>query len=157
VLVFVILAAHRSKGELDPNTDSQPQGKVGLVAGAVALVFITAGIVLFLGGGESLLRGIGFGNPDDVSSGRFHFWSVAVKVFAANPVIGTGFDTFGMAFSEFDTRSGLYRVEQAHNDFLQTLTDSGILGIICVAGFLVLFLRKSLRTIGTATDKFYRS
>src|SRR5690606_26154238 len=75
----------------------------------------------------------------------------------ANPVIGTGLDTFGMAFTEFDTRSGMYRVENAHNDYLQTLTDTGLLGFVCVISFLALLFRGALRSVSRLKEPFERA
>jgi len=127
------------------------------VVGAIAILITVVGAVIFLGGAESLLRGVGFQNTsDDVSSGRLHFWSVAVKIFMANPIFGAGFDAFGVAFTKFDTRNGLLRVEQAHNDYLQTLADGGVLGFACVVGFIVLFVRKCLAGISNSVDAFGR-
>jgi O-antigen ligase len=62
-----------------------------------------------------------------VTSGRSHFWGVAWQVFLANPIIGAGLDAFGVAYPKYDNWNGQFRVEQAHNDYLQILADAGIL------------------------------
>jgi hypothetical protein len=41
---------------------------------------------------------------------------------------------FGVAFTQFDTNSGLERVEQAHNEYLQVASDAGLVGI-AIGGF----------------------
>ncbi len=126
--------------------------------GGAALLTVGLGLVIFLGAADGLMRGIGLSDTSgDVTSGRSHFWWVAGQIFMANPVIGTGLDTFGVAFTEFDTRNGMYRVEQAHNDYLQALTDAGIIGFLFVASFVVLLFRRSLRLITRAEDNFSRS
>jgi O-antigen ligase len=137
----------------------EPEKKSWLpaVAGSIAVLVIAVGAVVFLGGAESLLRGIGFQNTsDDLSSGRLHFWSVALRIFFANPVFGAGFDAFGTAFTEFDTRNGLFRVEQAHNDYLQTLADGGVIGFACIVAFIVLFVKRSFTLISSNLDSFQR-
>ena len=64
-----------------------------LFGGIAAVSVIAFGTVVFLGGADTLLRGIGFGNTtDDISSGRLHFWSVAWQIFIANPIFGAGLD-----------------------------------------------------------------
>jgi O-antigen ligase len=82
---------------------------------------------------------------------------VAWKIFLENPIIGAGMNSFGVAFTRFDTWNGFYRVEQAHNDYLQILADGGILGFACIAAFAVLFLKKGISAIGDQKDKVNRS
>lgn len=134
----------------------QRTGRFAAVAAGAALLLVIFGLVLFLGGGESLVRGIGLTSADDVTSGRSHFWQVSLKIFADHPIIGAGMDAFGAAYTQYDTRNGVFRVEQAHNDYLQTLTDAGILGFVCVAAFIVLLFRRSLATIREAHEGFRR-
>ncbi|MFN0277436.1 MAG: O-antigen ligase family protein [Pyrinomonadaceae bacterium] len=129
------------------------QRKAAMAAGAAALVLAIFGIVLFLGGNDELLRGIGVGGGvqgGDVSNGRAHFWPIAFQIFLEHPIIGAGFDAFGVAFTKHDTWNGTFRVEQAHNEYLQTLADSGIAGFICIAAFIYFLFRKSLKTIAEA-------
>ncbi len=124
------------------------QQKIAIGATIGALVVIIFGVVLFLGGDESLLRGIGAAKPDgDLSSGRFGFWRVAIHIFAEHPIIGAGFEAFGVAFTKYDLSSGQFRVEQAHNEYLQTLADAGIAGFLCLAAFIYLLFKKGLATI----------
>ncbi len=130
----------------------------GFIAGGFAVMLVLFGAVLLLGGDESLLRGIGLqANLVDVTTGRSHFWQVAIKIFFAHPILGAGLDAFGTDFTHFDTWNGNYRVEQAHNDYLQILADAGILGFASVAAFIFLLFRQSLQIIGAASDNFRRS
>ena len=129
-----------------------------VVAGGMSLMLVLFGAVLLLGGDESLLRGIGFeANQTDISSGRKHFWQVGLKIFLDYPILGAGLDSFGTAFTTYDTGNGNFRVEQAHNDYLQVLAEAGIIGFTCVAAFIFLLFKKSLQIIGTASDNFRRS
>lgn len=126
--------------------------------GGVGILAVIVGIVLFLGGNDPLLRGTGVvqNGIGDVSNGRFHFWSVAIKIFLEHPIFGSGFDTFQFAFTKFDTWSGFFRVEQAHNDYLQTLSDAGLVGLACVIAFIFLLFRQGLRIVRDSRD-FRRS
>ena len=125
--------------------------RAGLVIAGAAFIVVTLGLVLFVGGGDSLLRGIGAGEmAGDFSSGRLHFWGIAVKIFLAHPIAGSGFDAFGAAFTRYDTWNGMFRVEQAHNDYLQILAEAGVIGLVCVAGFVFLLFRRGLATIAKA-------
>ena len=72
--------------------------RLGIIAGLSIGVIVVLGLVLFLGGGGSLLRGIGIQSDDpDFTSGRSHFWKIAWEVFQSHPIIGAGFDSFGVA------------------------------------------------------------
>ncbi|HNU06783.1 MAG TPA: O-antigen ligase family protein, partial [Pyrinomonadaceae bacterium] len=124
--------------------------------GGLFAVFLVAAL-LFLGGDESLLRGIGITSQDDASSGRFHFWWVAVQIFKDYPVLGAGLDAFGTAFPQYDTWNGAFRVEQAHNDYLQILSDAGIAGFACVAAFVYFLFRKGFAIIGSENEPHRRS
>ncbi len=116
------------------------------VAAGLALVIFV--MVLFVGGGESLMRGIGASQSGpDFSSGRSHFWSIALKIFFNNPLIGVGFDAFGVAFTRYDTWPGLFRVEQAHNEYLQVLAEAGLAGFLCLTSFIYWLLRKGSQSI----------
>jgi O-antigen ligase len=129
----------------------ETQRKIVLIAAAGSLVLVILGSVLLLGGNESLFRGIGVTQiQDGVSNGRAHFWSIALKIFLEHPILGAGLEAFGVAFTKHDTWNGLFRVEQAHNEYLQTLADAGIVGFACVVAFIYLLFKKGLRTIASA-------
>lgn len=127
------------------------------IAGAVAFALFIVFLVIFLGGADALLRSTGLQTAtEDISSGRTHFWSVAWQVFTANPILGAGMDAFGVAFSQYDTRSGFYRVEQAHNDYLQMLADGGVIGFAIAAAFVVLLVKKGIAAFGDASAGEYQ-
>jgi len=128
------------------------------VAGGLALIIGLFGTIILLGGDESLLRGVGLqNNQDDFSSGRIHFWQVAWKIFLDNPILGAGLDAFGTAFTRYDTWNGYYRVEQAHNDYLQILADAGVIGFACIAAFIYLLFKQSIGVITKAKDGFQQN
>lgn len=126
-----------------------------LFGGGFALVLILFLAVIFIGGDQSLIRGLGLSvSDDDITTGRSHFWWVALQIFFDHPIIGAGFDSYGAAFTSYDTWSGAYRVEQAHNDYLQILADAGISGFICITAFIVLLFRQGTQAIRKNKDKF---
>ena len=157
VLGFVISIQPSAVSSQRSGETGNAKRKLILAAGSVALILVILGTVVYLGGGELLLRAIGLqNNQADVTSGRLHFWSAAWQIFLANPILGAGFDAFGVAFSRYDTLHGQFRVEQAHNDYLQILTDAGIFGFACAAAFIFLLFKKSLDLIRISTDPFRR-
>ncbi len=147
-----LLAKKSESSAMETETN---KSKFLLIAGILAIIFGLFGAVIMLGGDQSLLRGIGLSNSGDVSSGRTHFWAVALKIFFDYPILGAGLNAFGAAFTVYDTWNGTFRIEQAHNEYLQILADAGIFGFACVAAFIYLLFRKSASAIETA-DSIYR-
>lgn len=125
------------------------------VLAAALLITIVAGAVI-IGGESSLTRIADSASSRDVSSNRFHIWSGALRVAVSYFPLGSGLGTFGIAYTQFDTASGLERVEQAHNDYLQMLTDAGIPGLIIGGFFLYLLYAEARRNLKT-TNRFRRS
>lgn len=141
----------------DPDATDRRKRNLYVLIAAGGLVVLVLASVLFLGGEGSLIRSIGMGNTQsDPTSGRAHFWSVGWMIFLANPILGSGLNSFGVVFTKFDTWNGFYRVEQAHNDYLQMLADGGILGIACVAAFIILYLRRAVLAIGERREGIRR-
>ena len=161
---LVILAVFLQKKKKIKTADGEDEiesnfsRNIYLFGGGLTFIVILFGSVLLLGGDQSLMRGIGLVNAqDDLTGGRTHFWSVALQIFKDNPIFGAGLDAFATAFPKYDTWNGTFRVENAHNDYLQILADTGILGFICVLSFIVLFFKQSLKTIVSSLDNFRRS
>lgn len=152
VLAFVVvvnLLSGRWQAKHQRSQGRAPLRRNAVIAvSAAGILFLIFGTVLVLGGNEPLFRGLGMTEiQEGVTNGRAHFWAIAWSIFLENPVLGAGLDAFGVAFTRHDTWNGYFRVEQAHNDYLQTLADSGIIGLACVVSFVYLLFRKGFRTI----------
>ena len=130
---------------------------VAVFGAGLAFFVLTAGLVIFLGGTDPLLRSTGVAvASSDFTTGRKDFWLAALKIFKDHPIAGVGFDAFGVAYSQYDTSAGQLRVEQAHNDYLQILADGGLIAFACVVGFIYLLVKKSLSKIKSGSRDFPR-
>jgi len=143
ILFLVVVAGFRRKRK-EPVAQKRRQSiRRAATRAALALVLILGlfvGVVLF--GGESALnRFVGTVNSDDPTTGRAHFWSVTLDIIKAHPVLGTGLGAFGVVYTRYDTRNGLFRLEQAHNDYLQILSDGGLVGAGLGVIFVILLFR----------------
>lgn len=134
-------------------------GNPALIVGSmVGLMLVLIFVAVWAGGEQEFLRGAAMQEAgEDFSTGRLHYWAVALKIFAANPIIGSGLESFGVAFTRYDTWSGIYRVEHAHNDYLQMLSDGGIVGLTFVLVFIYFLFRSTIGTIRGTNDRFRRS
>lgn len=154
-LLFLVATMGLRRRDKHKKRDSEKQkprirsaaAKAGL---ALAMVVALFGSVVLLGGEEALTRIVGSVNVDDPTTGRAHFWSVTVDIIKNHPFIGTGLGAFGVVYTGYDSRNGMYRLEQAHNDYLQVLSDGGIvgalLGLLFVVGlFRMAFARRESR------------
>jgi O-antigen ligase len=137
VFLVIVTAIWRKHGERR-RVGSRLKGiaaRIGLAAALIVGLFIG---VMLLGGEFSLNRFIDSVNTDDPTTGRAHFWSVTVDMIKANPVLGTGLGAYGVMYTRYDSRNGLYRLEQAHNDYLQVFSDAGVVGGVLAFAFVVL-------------------
>lgn len=94
-------------------------------------------------------------NITDSSDIRMIVWRGAISAWLANPVFGTGVETFAFAYykhrpaehnmtSEWD-----YLYNKAHNEYLNYLATTGILGLGAYISIIVLFLILSFKYIFT--------
>lgn len=118
--------------------------KFGLGAGLLIAILLGTAFV----GGENALTRIQDGQT--VAEGvvtRPQMWAVTLKMIAANMPFGVGLGAYGVAYTRYDEASGFERVEQAHNDYLQVLSDGGIVGGILGIVFLFLVFRLGWRGV----------
>lgn len=75
--------------------------------------------------------------PDD--SVRLRLWPDAFRLWWRAPLLGTGLGTFGVAFSQVRTLEFPAILSHAESNWVQTLTDTGVLGLglaVATAGTL---------------------
>jgi O-antigen ligase len=74
------------------------------------------------------------------ASFRLDTWRDAVRMSIASPLVGQGLGAFHDAYPRYKRGHGRLRVEHAENDYLETLAESGILGLglVLVGGALLL-------------------
>jgi O-antigen ligase len=125
--------------------------KVGFAVMLIAAVVIGS---IFVGGESSLTRIAETASSSDLTTDRGHIWSVTTRVIAGTMPLGAGFGALGVAYTPFDNYSGLERVEQAHNDYLQVAADAGVIGIIIGLLFLFWLFRQGLNS--AAAGNTYR-
>ncbi|MBD0371756.1 MAG: O-antigen ligase family protein [Pyrinomonadaceae bacterium] len=143
IFIFIITGArrerHRKSGEKRAGAGRVLMLRAGL---AFALLFSVFTAVVFFGGEDVLSRFVGTVNSADPTTGRVHFWRGTLDIIRDHPVAGSGLGSFAVAYTLYDTRNGIFRLEQAHNDYLQVLSDAGIIGAILGLCFVVLLFRK---------------
>ena len=110
------------------------------IAGAVLCAVFPIGLVLAQGetsgsgGAGNPARGATANRLRSLDSNRYDFWRVALKEAGAHPVEGLGAGGFRVAWLQ--KRNINYNVVDVHNDYLEALTELGLVGLALMLAFV---------------------
>jgi hypothetical protein len=104
-----------------------------------ALGFAWVGVGGFIGGFAS--RG--------VRASRTDLWVDMLPMAAQFPALGAGWNAFAVAYPWYQTVWRGQWIGQAHNEYLQVLLETGVVGAALFAALLVILLRRALVRAGT--------
>lgn len=147
IFFLLVIVGERRRSDREKGTDTEKRMservRRALMRAVICLALIVTvlGAVVWLGGESALSRFVGTVNSSDPTTGRTHFWSVTLHIIREYPLFGAGLGAYSLAYTRYDSNSGLFRVEQAHNDYLQVLADAGIIGAALGIFFLVQLFR----------------
>lgn len=156
-LFFLVVISSIGSKQMSRALDRSARAFAAIKRLALALGFVivlVAGVVL-VGGGSVFTRFLGTVNAEDPTTGRTHFWSVTEDIIKHHPILGAGLGAYSVLYPRYDSRNGLFRLEQAHNDYLQVLADGGILGAVLGLFFVALLFREGFARRETR-DEFRR-
>jgi len=80
---------------------------------------------------------------------RSTIWRTTVPMIKDHPILGVGLGAYQFAYTRYDLSSGQERLEQAHNDYLQIVTDAGVIGGVVALVFLVLLFARGFSAAQT--------
>lgn len=112
---------------------------------AALAVGLLIGAAVFLRGLDDLQAGAQRGAGDI----RFEIWRDVVAAVPRFPVLGSGLNTFPMAFALHRTQRlpvWVGDVNEAHNDYLQAFFEGGAIGGLAVIAAVLLLLKSAART-----------
>lgn len=113
----------------------------------VAVIVIALVVLFFYNGSDELLSEIHealHGRlDDDAGSGRGRAWKVTFSLIGKKPIFGYGTGTFPTVFWPYNNDVGVF--DLAHNDFLQIMLCTGILGLVLYLGFVVTLAVKAIK------------
>lgn len=139
-------------------------GKVGgWFAARAARMVLAVSLSLFVG--LVVWAGISFVGGDQLASrtsrideellvneksrlNRHKIWQSTWELFKEYPIAGSGLGAYAESIPPYDTSSGLFRLEQAHNEYLEVLATGGLAGfaiLVCVVMLAARSLIKNLR------------
>jgi len=144
LVFFAIILAKRKK-----------KTRVALTIGAFAIIVL--GLLFWLGGAELTERMASLHSEAGIDlSGatRLNIDRDAFRMFLHKPVLGFGLGTFSDVFPQFRSFYTDLIVDQAHNDYLQLLVETGILGFVAMLWFLITVCRRAFINLSNwAEDK----
>ena len=155
VFFLIVIAGPAASSSEGSRSRSRLRGLLLRAGAALAFAVVLFFGAIAVGGPNVFNRLLGTVNASDPTTGRSHFWNVTLDVITHHPFIGSGLGSFSVIYTRYDSRNGLYRLEQAHNDYLQILADAGIIGGLLGLSFLVLLFGKGFARRST-NDKFRR-
>jgi O-antigen ligase len=146
-LVFVFLFSLRSKILRDDSSSSITLFLSRMVAAAVLIVTIGAGI--WWVGGDSVIKRVEMtdlstevantntGNKTFYQS-RGWIWRDTAAMIRDKWATGVGLGAYQTAYPIYSRQDGSLIVGQAHNDYLQVLADGGLVGAVLALLFIIL-------------------
>ncbi len=124
-----------------------------LVAGGVVLLlaFLT---VSWLGVNQILARFSSLQTLEVTQGKRASMRHGTWRIFLDHPVLGTGLGTLQQVYPPYETLYDGKIVNHAHNDYLEALAETGILGGVCCAWFIATLLIGALEFLKSGDNSF---
>src|SRR6266481_5491367 len=124
-----------------------------LFAGAAVLLLALL-MVSWLGVGQLLQRFSSFQSLEVSAGKRASMRRDTGHIFLDNPVSGTGLGTLQIVYPQYESLYDGKIVNHTHNDYLEALAETGILGGLCCAWFLGVLLSESLKRLRQLHNSF---
>jgi O-antigen ligase len=121
-----------------------------IALGVVAFAVVLVGLLTWLGGKELTARvsSISTEARTELSGGmRLSIDRDALRMFRNKPVLGWGLGTFPVVYPQYRSFYTNFFVNEAHNDYLQLLSEMGLLGFGVMIWFLIVLYRSAMPKI----------
>ncbi len=131
----------------------QGNWKNALMLGGVLLLVI--GFLVWLGGNDltQRLASIHSEARQEITGGtRLAIDRDGLHMFLKRPILGWGLGTFPIVYPQFRSFYTVFFVNEAHNDYLQLLVETGLAGVLIAASFLVLIFRNATAKLKSWTE-----
>ena len=127
-------------------------GKQLLAGAAVLLVAVL--LVTWLGVGQLLQRFSSFQSLEATVGKRASMRRDTWQIFLHHPIAGTGLGTLQIVYPPHESLYDGKIVNHTHNDYLEALAETGLLGGFCCAWFLGALLSESLKRLRQLNNSF---
>ncbi len=94
-------------------------------------------------------------NPNGgIRDARIQLWGDTLGMIKDYPLLGAGFGTYVDVYPSYKTIATNLIIDHAHNDYLEMLTDGGIVSFLLAAWFCLALLLHGWRKIRVRRDRF---
>ncbi len=124
-----------------------------LLAGAAVLLSVLL-MVSWLGVGRILERFSSLQSLETTAGKRASMRRDTWRIFLDHPVAGTGLGTLQIVYPPYETLYDGKIVNHTHNDYLEALAETGLLGGLCCVWFLGVLLSQSLVRLRQRSHSF---
>jgi O-antigen ligase len=100
------------------------------------VLLVALGLVYWLGAEQILQRFSAMQSLEATAGKRASMRRDTYHILLDHPVLGTGLGTLQIVFPRYETNYDGKVVNHAHNDYLEALAETGLLGGFCCAWFL---------------------
>jgi O-antigen ligase len=121
---------------------------------AAAVLVMALLMVSWLGVGQLLQRFSSFQSLEATAGKRASMRHDTWQIFLHHPIGGTGLGTLQIVYPPYESLYDGKIVNHTHNDYLEALAETGILGGLCCAWFLGVLFSESLRRLRQDNNSF---
>lgn len=96
----------------------------------------------------------GFDSAGRIRDARLTLWQDSLSIIRDYPLFGSGFGTFQDIYPRYSTLADTLIYDHAHNDYLELLTDGGLLGFTLAAWFMIAVLGHGWKMVRARRDRY---
>lgn len=89
-----------------------------------------------------------------IADGRLLIWQDCAPLIRDFLFTGSGFGTFLQVYPQYSTFPANATIDHAHNDYLELITDGGLIGFLLAAWFVITILHHGLRKLSARREHY---
>ena len=121
---------------------------------ATGVILLAGAFVVWLGVGPTWDRFTHLWGQDLSQERRLMMLEDSWRIFLDHPWAGTGAGTLVTVYPQYASFDDGRVVDHAHNDYVELLAETGIVGGLCALGFVVLLFRRALTSLQSDQSAF---
>ena len=128
----------------------------GRIAAAATVTVAALALIAWVGADRAIERFSALSSQEVSMDRRISMFRGAAHIFFEHPIQGSGLGTLVAVYPRYETAYDGKVVDHAHNDYIEALADTGILGGLCGLMFLWLLYREARKAFVAEQGRFSR-
>jgi O-antigen ligase len=134
------------------------KGPGGPRIAAIGIVALAAlALIVWMGAGKAIERFSTIPGGDVTMLRRVTMVRGAAHIFLDHPILGSGLGTLVAVYPRYETGYDGKVVDHAHNDYIEILAETGLLGGLCCLAFLWISFREARKAFEAEQGHFSRA